>query len=270
MPIFAHTVRFAVNASKGLGLIMLASSVSFASLVINPVSVELSPKQSTQEIVMENQTEEVKAFNVKIQHWQQEKNNDVYSETKDVIVIPLVAKIPPKSKQKFRVILKAIPQEKEQATYRLFFNEIPNQTMSKLESSAITFLLNMTVPVFAMGPNYKPIEKATWSAELIKKENSILLSLANTGSKFMKIRNVAAKEIPSFKSGDWQYVLPSTVRSWTIPIGKKTDLASLAVSYTEVESFDEVKKSATVPVASMMANKSGAHKMADSKASKNK
>ena len=264
----AHIKRVVGYASRGLGVMMLGSSMSFASLVINPVSLDLSNKQATQEIVMENQTDEVKAFNVKIQQWRQEKGNDIYTETKDVIVIPLVAKIPPKSKQKFRVILKNTPQGKEQVPYRLFFNEIPHQSTSKIDGSAITFLLNMTVPVFATGTNYKALEKATWSAEYIKKDQSLILSLANAGSKFMKIRNIAAKEIPSFMSGDWQYVLPSTVRSWTIPFGKKSDPASLALTYMEVDSFDEVKRTTTVPVSLIMANKSGVQKMADSKAGK--
>ena len=49
-------------------------------------------------------------------------------ETNKIVVFPLMSKIPPKSKQKFRLVLKTRPSEPIQATYRLFFNEIAQKS----------------------------------------------------------------------------------------------------------------------------------------------
>jgi P pilus assembly chaperone PapD len=222
-----------------------------SNLTINPVSLEFSPKVTIQEITMENQSTETKAFELSLKRWQQDKNEDIYSDTNDIILFPLASKIPPHSKQKFRLILKNLPQNSEQIAYRLFFFERSYQTRSKDKVSAINFLLNMTVPVFVTGSKFIPIENTSWAANVVKKDSNIILSLTNNGSKFLKIRNITAKEAPSFKSGDWQYVLPAATRNWTIPFIKKATPNALTISYASVESFEEVNKSKTISIASV-------------------
>ncbi len=183
---------------------------------------------------MENQSNETKAFEVSLKRWEQDGGKDIYSDTNDIIVLPLAAKIPPQSKQKFRLVLKKPSLGTKQASYRLFFDERQYKQTSNLDNSIITFLLNMTVPVFVTGAQYKAIESITWSADIVKKDNSVVLAVANNGSKFIKIRNVTVKELPAFTSGDWQYVLPETKASFTIPLLKKTLPESLSISYASI------------------------------------
>lgn len=232
----------------------LCASPAFSSLVINPVILEFSPKVTVQEITLENKADDTKAFEISLKKWQQDKNEDVYTETPDLIVFPLAVKLPPKSKQKFRLILKNPPQGAEQASYRLFFVESSYQTRSKPDVSAVTFLLKMTVPVFVSGANYKPEEKVIWSADIPSKD--MVLSLKNDGNRFIKIRNVTLKEVPSFGSPDWQYVLPKTTKTWTVPLGKKVPTDSITVHYAAIESFEEKKKNAKVSLSTLkVANK---------------
>jgi|SRR5579871_2269540 len=251
-------------------LVFLFAFPALSSLVINPVLLEFSPKTVVQEITLDNQSGETKAFEVSLKRWQQDASEDIYTKTSEIIVFPLAAKLAPHSKQKFRLIAKSLPQGTEQSCYRLFVNERPHTTTSESDSGTVTFLLNMTVPVFATGPQFKAVDSVAWSANVVKKDDSIVLAVANNGSKFMKIRDVAAKEVPSFRSGDWQYVLPKTTRTFTMPLAKKAVPKSLSVSYAAVESFEETQKSVSVALApvkpaSKMADKTPETKVATTK-----
>ncbi|HXW53646.1 MAG TPA: fimbria/pilus periplasmic chaperone [Myxococcota bacterium] len=226
----------------------LMASPALSYLVINPVFLELSSKVTVQEVIMENQSSETKAFEVSLKKWEQDEGQDIYSDTSEIVVLPLATKIPPSSKQKFRLVLKSPPQGTKQVAYRLFIVERPYKTTSDNTNSIVTFLLNMTVPVFVTGTQFKAIERASWSADFAKQNNSIVLSLANQGSKFIKIRDITVKEIPAFRSGDWQYVLPGTTLSFTIPFAKKTTPESLAISYAAVDPVEEKKQSVTIPL----------------------
>lgn len=214
-----------------------------ATVVINPVIINFSKDLNSQEVVLENQSDKEKIFEVSIKEWKQENNDYVYIETNKIVVLPLMSKIPPKSKQKFRLVLKNRPSEPIQASYRLFFNEIAEKSKDKIKSASFSFLFKLLVPVFVEGNNFIKKNEKSWIIKTDEKNKNVKLSLKNNGSSYVKIRNISVNQLNKFKDDNWQYILPNATRSWVIPFKNKTPFNFIDIKYSYIEDNEEKKMS---------------------------
>ena len=212
-----------------------------ATVVINPVIINFSKDINSQEIILENQSDKEKIFEVSIKEWKQENNDYVYIETNKIVVFPLMSKIPPKSKQKFRLVLKTRPSEPIQATYRLFFNEIAEKSKEKAKAASFSFLFKLLVPVFVEGNNFIKKNEKVWSTKINEKNKNITISLKNNGTNYVKIRNISVSQLNKFKDDNWQYILPGATRSWAIPFKNKTPFNFIDIKYSYIEDNEEKK-----------------------------
>lgn len=211
---------------------------SLANIMVNPVMIEFSDKELSQEISVENQSNSDKIFQASVKEWLQDSNGEsVYKDTKKIIVFPLMAKIPAKSTQKFRIIFKKSADSMPQMSYRLFLEEVKNRAAAKSNAAMFSFLFKILIPVFINSDNLET--KLDKKFEIIKSKNNYQVTLKNNGNKYIKIKDLTIKNVPNFKIKEWQYILPFSQRVWNIPIKKKIKDSELSLSYSLIENGEE-------------------------------
>lgn len=207
---------------------VILASVDVIAIMISPTSLELSDPALVGEFTLENVEKEAKLFEAAIQKWDQKDNADVFSKTDDVIVLPLQANIQPNKKQKFRVILRKPAPEKTQNTYRLFFKETLQR--SSLTQSGLTFLLTISVPIFANGKNLKSSEETKWMLTKLPKNRMGELTLKNTGQKTFVVTKISVSGKSDFNDENMHYFLPGSEYRWPVSL-KNIESDDVQVKY---------------------------------------
>ena len=149
---------------------------------------------------------------------QDEKGENLYDPTKDIILFPKITIIKKEEEKIIRLGTRITPGEYEK-TYRLYIEEIPVQ--KETETIAVRMILKMGVPIFI-----KPLKtEPKGSIEKIKLEKGKLaLSLNNSGNVHFIVRsitlrgnNASGKEVfKTERAGG--YVLSKGVKGFTFDI----------------------------------------------------
>lgn len=194
----------------------MALFVSFKALgtMITPTMLELSDTAMMGEFILENTNAEEKLFQASIKQWSQ-KDGDIFTATDEVLVLPLMASIPPHRKQKFRVILRKTPPAQTQNTYRLFFTETKQRTM--LNKTGLSFLVTISVPVYANGKDLSTSFTTDWSLRKQTKGKG-LLTLKNSGQRTFVINKLSLVGKSEFSDDAMHYLLPGSKFSWPVSL----------------------------------------------------
>lgn len=184
------------------------------SFTVAPVRVELSPAKPLGSVTITNDSEEPVKVEINGVAWSQQNAEDVYQDTRDLIVTPPVITLAGKSSQIIRLGLRRSPDPKNELAYRLFITEIRPQV--KTEATGVTMNLRMSIPIFV-----KPVAAAKTQLEWTAKrtENgSLLLRAVNNGNIHMQVANLqlgTGSDIAG-KMSSSAYLLPGQTGEWTV------------------------------------------------------
>src|SRR5262245_61674732 len=105
--------------------VFAAGSAHAASFSVSPLRADLTAKTKSASFTVTNSSSSPVSFQVAVMKWtQDEKANDVYVESKDLVVFPRQFEVPAGGKRLVRVGIEGAPVEKESA-YRVFIEELP-------------------------------------------------------------------------------------------------------------------------------------------------
>jgi P pilus assembly chaperone PapD len=196
-------------------LLSLWSSGSAAQIAISPTSLEVSPRSTIAEVILENKGSDARMFETVVKSWSQSKNDDKFDTTSDILVLPKAATIKAKSKQKIRVVLQNPAPEKTQKYYRLFVSEVSGQR--NMQQSGLNFLISMNLPIFSSGKDWQKKPQPSWTIVDDQFTKKTYLSLTNNGNNHLVARNVKIVGKNETSLTTMQYVLPGAEYRWELP-----------------------------------------------------
>ncbi|USN50724.1 MAG: molecular chaperone [Myxococcales bacterium] len=210
-------------------------------IAISPTKIDLSPKNSIQEMSLENKGNEDVFFEASLKRWSQKNGQDIYEDTKDILILPVTAKISAQSKQKFRIILSTKADLQKEASYRVYFNQISNNKKNK---NGFIFNLKISIPLFIYADNFKFDEQLQWKAIIQKDKKQIELTLSNNSNKHIVLENLTTTNISPMSFKELRYILPGSFYSWEIPLKNDATPKNLTIDY----SSSNQKNSISIPI----------------------
>lgn len=184
------------------------------SFTVAPVRVELSPAKPLGSVTITNDSDEPVKVEISGVAWSQNNAEDVYQDTRDLIVTPPVITLAGKSSQIIRLGLRRSPDPKNELAYRLFITEIRPQV--KTEATGVTMNLRMSIPIFVK-PTSAAKTQLEWTAKKAA-DGSLVLRAQNIGNIHMQVANLqlAAGSDVVGKMSSANYLLPGQTAEWTI------------------------------------------------------
>ncbi len=224
-------VRIGISCIVALLFSCLPSSA--ANFDIYPVRVELNAKNRLAKLSIRNVSQTGFPVQVRAYEWtQNEKGEDVYRETQDIIVFPKIMTIAPNEERFIRLGSNVAPGANEK-TYRIYIEEMPAASAAA-EGANIRLYMKVGVPVFIA-----PIktEDKVDIEQIAVSEGTFRLKVKNTGNTHfivtgINLRGLDADGLEPFtrEIGGW-YLLSGTEKVYEtqIPPDPCTALTRLAI-----------------------------------------
>lgn len=184
---------------------------SAGTLQVNPVLLEIDAGRRTATVTLRNAEATPVTIRAYALEWRQTGGQDVYTETRAVIVSPPIFTIPPGGTQIVRVGLRS-PSAGPQA-YRLIVEEVPDATPSE----GIRIALRLNLPLYA-SVAVGDAGALRWSA-MRGPDGGWTVEAANPGSGYVRVNPAMAQAATGIRFADtiaFGTVLPGASRRWTI------------------------------------------------------
>lgn len=224
-----------------LFFVTLINTVQAASIAVYPTKLIVSKEEPIAVLEVKNTGDSTTTVQLQAMRWQQDKQEEIYNDTTDLLVTPLLFTILPQQTQIVRVAPLNQSFSKEKA-YRLFLREVPSEqkTEDKLQKSLLTIMLKISLPLFIV-PNDKPTLNMSWTAAWTK-DNKLRLNAHNTGNRTILVNQLQIVNdngntlTPEQKV--FNYILPDQLHYWDITLAKtKTPLYILVKNYDVLSKF---------------------------------
>lgn len=193
---------------------LLAGSLNFA-----PVRLDLSTNNPIASITVTNNNDTPTTLQLEVNEWQQDKGQDIYKPSKDVLALPPLAKLAPHGKQIFRIALRRAPANNQELAYRVFIQQ--TNSPQKVNGSGIRFLVRFGIPIFVKPALNPQLQFKTQLKSLGNDDYRVYVNnVGNLHLKLDKIRieNKDKKVIATIDSGS--YLLPGQTASWITKLKK--------------------------------------------------
>lgn len=209
-----HAVYVLAGASA-----FLSHASNAGTFGVSPVRVPLSIHHQTDVVNITNYQNEAVVVQVDVLQWSQnDKGEDVFTPTQEVIASPPILKIEPNEVHAVRVGFMAGQDFNQEKSYRLFFQEI---STNATQVAGMNMVLRIGIPVF-VAPKNKTSSQLTWRIQQ-DKDKTLKLSASNVGNQHLQILSLDAGinqqnilSIPKVLA----YLLPNTTKNWSVAFNK--------------------------------------------------
>jgi fimbrial chaperone protein len=201
--------RLGILVALALAMPLWARAGSFE---VNPVGVTLSGTRSTGVVTVTNASDSLTVVQLQVVGWSQEKGEDVYTPSRNLLATPPIFTLPVGGQQTVRLGLMSKPDAKLETAYRLFLQEVTPPSESGVQGLQV--LLRVGIPVF-VEPAGDAAPEVHWSARRLS-ATQISVEAVNEGSAHIQIEklklNVNAEVKPLAER--LGYILPGQRASW--------------------------------------------------------
>jgi fimbrial chaperone protein len=184
---------------------------------IDPVRVELSPDQQTAAIIVRNESDEPSSVQIQAVLWSQVNGKDVYTPTRELLVSPPIATIPPKSDQVIRVALRRPADATKELAYRINLQELPPQQAPGV--TGVQVAMRIGLPVFVQSQKGDAKPRMTWNVSRLP-DNKLKLTLQNQGNAHVQVSDFSlyapGSERPIGGETRSSYVLAGQTQEWVL------------------------------------------------------
>jgi fimbrial chaperone protein len=228
----------------------LSGRTEASSFTVNPIKIELSGKDQSALLTLQNQSGEELRFKILVQEWKQSPQGEMQLKaTKDIVVFPGLLTLASKEERKLRVG-STVPAGAVERSYRVFVEELPPlKAPQAANKSEVKVLTKMGIPIFVR-PGKPSAAGAVESLGLVG--GKLTFTVKNTGNTHFLVQSVQVKAVDATgatafeKKVDGWYVLTGGTRVWEIDIPKKE--CSKAKALTVEVHADETKFSGRMDV----------------------
>jgi len=127
-------------------LICISPFLAMADYSISPVKVFFNTNDKMASISLKNGNDDEANFQLALYKWTRVDGKDVYEESKDLTVTPVIFKIKPGESQLIRLAPKTTFKTGVEKAYRLFLKELPSRQST--EANVINVVMQFGVPIF--------------------------------------------------------------------------------------------------------------------------
>ena len=202
----------------GLSLLVLPVFARAASLDVDPIRVVFSAQSTITVVTLTNAGDTPATVQLEPVAWSQDKGEDVYAPTRDLLATPPIFTVQPHAKQIIRLGLRAKPDPVREGCYRVYLQEVPKP--EQLTGLGVQMALRIGVPVF-VEPAAPLKPSLQWTLKRVS-DKELELSATNDGNAHVQIKQIALTGPDSLTLVVQQaaYVLPGANRTWRVPVAK--------------------------------------------------
>ena len=222
----ALTIRFLAAI-----FLLLPTLVFAGSFKAVPIKLFFDAGSRTSLLKVTNQGDEKVTVQLDAKEWSQnEKGQDIYEETKDIVFFPKIADIEEGEERIVRIGYQGQNVLLQEKTYRLFLQELP---ISKPGEMALKFALRLGIPVF-VNPKQARTEWAINGVDLSK--GILTVKVRNSGNIHFIVSKIKAvgldgsgKEVFSRDINGW-YTLAGVSKHFAVGVSHEECLSSKAIN----------------------------------------
>src|SRR5215472_2326041 len=170
----------------GLSLLALPVLARAASLDVDPIRVMFSAENTITVVTLSNAGDTPATVQLEPVAWSQDKGEDVYTPTHDLLATPPIFTVQPHAKQIIRVGLRVAPDPKTEKAYRLYLQEVP--APDQVKGLGVVMALRIGVPAF-VEPTVPPKTELQWSARRVS-DTELDLNVTNSGGGHVQVHGI--------------------------------------------------------------------------------
>jgi fimbrial chaperone protein len=197
-------------------LAAMAAPAVASTFNISPIRAELTGSHRTEALTIMNADDSPVVVQIRVVRWSQKGGAEQLEDTRELLATPPVLQIPPSSQQIVRVALRREPDQLQELTYRVIFEEVP-QAAPK-EFTGLRVALRLSVPVFVAPAQGKANAALAWESRWLP-NGQLELAATNNGSAHLQITDFEAQfpgSLMPLRGVTSKYVLPGSRMSWTV------------------------------------------------------
>jgi fimbrial chaperone protein len=237
------------NIGRPAGWVMLCALALLSPTLANsaewnvdPVRVELSAQQQTAAIIVRNESDQPSSIQIQAVTWSQVDGKDVYTPTRELLVSPPIATIPPKTDQVIRVALRRPADPSKELAFRINLQELPHEQAT--ESTGVHVALRIGLPVFVQSAKGDAAPKMAWSVARVS-DSQLRVQVQNQGNAHVQISDFslhaagAAQAVTSESASS--YVLAGQSREWLLKTSSSQAIANgrlRLMAFTDADKVD--------------------------------
>lgn len=201
-------------------LFVTPESVDAASFRVQPVRIHLDARQPVATLRIANAGTETTVVDIAAFRWHQTADGDQLTPTNNLLVSPLIARLPPGERQLVRVGIANPPDDAREHSFRLLIREVPQDR----DPGSVGIALQLSVPVFFQtgGPASPMLE---W--ELRHDNGDSYIVARNHGTRHLRVTGVTlmgqGQRYAASLGSSTHYVLPGGRQRWFLSSPLDTD-----------------------------------------------
>jgi fimbrial chaperone protein len=199
-------------------MLFVLISNTYAEYSFDKTRIILSSKKAVDTIKLSNVGKDT-PINIQTQVllWEQNNGNDVYKQTKDLIVAPPMVKIPIGKTQIMRLGWRSPRPLTQELAYRFILNDL---TPYKVKPNTVLMRLKINMPVFIKPDN--PIVQAQWKVRR-SGSSAVNITVTNTGNVHIQVLKIvltnANNEVIASQPSNF-YLLPAQSKQGSLSLAK--------------------------------------------------
>ena len=213
-------MRLQLIAAVVVALLLSPLAATAANFTVTPTEVNLSPSATSALVTIRNGGKLPLRFEITLVSWSEdERGKMTLNPSSDVTFFPKLVELPGGASRNIRIGINAGTARDVEQSFRLFVEELPDQ--SAPAANAVALRTRVGIPVFVRPA--KPVRTA--AIDSVSVENGkVLTRIRNTGNLHISVDSISVRgtggsAAPTFtKEGPGWYVLPGATRIFEVPM----------------------------------------------------
>ena len=206
---------------SALAVLLLAPSLATASnFTVTPTEIDLATSATSALVTLRNSSKLPLRFEITLFTWSEDEHGKMTLEpSTDVTFFPKLIELAAGTSRNIRVGINAGMVRDTERSFRLFVEELPDQ--SSPAANAVALRTKIGIPVFVRPT--KPVRTAVLENVTVER-GKVMAHVRNTGNLHINVdaisvKGTSASNAPTFtKEGAGWYVLPGAMRIFEVPM----------------------------------------------------
>lgn len=202
-----------------------------SAISIEPIHVKLTPKQPVSVLKVKNDGDNAVVVRIRVVKWQQQRGQDIYEKTAELLIVPPLFTIGPHDSQIIRVALRRPPDPNTELAYRIFLQEVPSKLKNPKDGTALRTVLEIRVPVFVAPAVVR--QQLGWAVSKTK-NNGLRLQLINNSNIHVQVSQLSlcsgGQIKPIVTKQVFNYLLPTQMQEWILTPSSPLTSNSIKIS----------------------------------------
>jgi fimbrial chaperone protein len=201
-------------------LLVAPLAATASNFTVTPTEINLSSSATSALVTLRNLSKSPLRFEITVVSWSEdERGTMILKPASDVTFFPKLVELPAGTSRNIRIGFTAGAARDVEQSFRLFVEELPDQ--STPANNAVAIRTKVGIPVFVRPA--KPVRSAVIEGVTVE-SGRVLTRIRNTGNLHINVENILVKgtgasSAPTFsKDGPGWYVLPGATRIFEVPM----------------------------------------------------